>query len=99
MRSTVTTFLLWSIGSTALALAKSCPIADTSIIAHTGTPVGKEEVVDGGAIRRNPYWSEVTNTKLHIVTLYVSQPGCKSPKTGVLYLTDVFGIQLAENKL
>ncbi|KAH8912137.1 alpha/beta-hydrolase [Coniochaeta sp. PMI_546] len=80
MRTSLTTLLLWSICSIPLALAKSCPIADTSIIAHTGTPVGKEEVVNG-------------------TTLYVSKPGCKAPKVGVVYLTDVFGIQLAENKL
>ncbi|KAK4149539.1 dienelactone hydrolase family-domain-containing protein [Chaetomidium leptoderma] len=33
------------------------------------------------------------------VNLYISKPDCKKPKVGVLYLTDVFGIQLAQNKL
>lgn len=34
------------------------------------------------------------------VTLYISKPeGDSNPKAAVLYLTDVFGIQLAENKL
>ena len=36
-----------------------------------------------------------------IVNLYISSPGCSTtPKeAAVLYLTDVFGIQLAQNKL
>lgn len=34
-----------------------------------------------------------------VVTLYISKPACKKPTVGVLYLTDVFGIQLLENKL
>ncbi|KAH8898382.1 dienelactone hydrolase [Thozetella sp. PMI_491] len=59
---------------------------DTSIIAHSGDPVGKEVSHKG-------------------VTLYVTKPSehdhdhpAKSD-VAVLYLTDVFGIQLAENKL
>jgi hypothetical protein len=51
MRTTLAPLLLWSAGSIAAAFAKECPIADTSIIAHTGTPVGTEEVVDGCRIR------------------------------------------------
>ncbi|KAK3682213.1 dienelactone hydrolase [Podospora appendiculata] len=63
--------------------AASCP-GDTSIIAHTGTPVGKE------ISHKN-------------VTLYISKPNGDNKKsqydTAVLYLTDVFGLPLAENKL
>ncbi|KAF6832749.1 dienelactone hydrolase family protein [Colletotrichum plurivorum] len=64
---------------------KKCPVADVSAIAHTGPTIG-EEVTHNG------------------LTLYVTKPkgwsaGCNATKTGVLYLTDVFGIQLAENKL
>ncbi|SPQ26233.1 1d7c17ca-1cc0-4d42-b276-34afbfb10273 [Thermothielavioides terrestris] len=33
------------------------------------------------------------------VTLYVSKPSCENPTVGVVYLTDVFGIQQAENRL
>jgi hypothetical protein len=34
------------------------------------------------------------------VTLYISEPkGDVKPKAAVLYLTDVFGIQLVQNKL
>ncbi|KAK6213541.1 dienelactone hydrolase [Colletotrichum higginsianum IMI 349063] len=60
------------------------PVADVPLIAHTGTPVGKEVSYNG-------------------LTQYVSKPkkwsahGNKT--TGVLYLTDVFGIQLDQNKL
>lgn len=79
MRTSLATLLLWSSGIAA-TFAKNCPIADTSIIAHDGKPVGKEEIVDG-------------------VTFYISKPTCKTPKAAVLYLTDVFGIQLAQNKL
>ena len=72
-------------GALSLAAAANCPVADTSVIAHTGTPVGKEIVYNGS-------------------TLYVSLPkSCPDAKAAtpkaVLYLTDVFGIQLKENKL
>ncbi|KAH8897554.1 alpha/beta-hydrolase [Thozetella sp. PMI_491] len=54
------------------------------IIAHEGTPVGKEEMHNG-------------------VNMYISQSNLTlngtRPKSAVLYLTDVFGIQLLENKL
>ncbi|KAK4232835.1 dienelactone hydrolase family-domain-containing protein [Achaetomium macrosporum] len=33
------------------------------------------------------------------VNLYISKPSCKKPKVGVLYITDVFGIQHVQNKL
>jgi hypothetical protein len=33
------------------------------------------------------------------VNLYISKPSCKNPTVGVVYLTDVFGIQLAQNTL
>ncbi|GKT63085.1 dienelactone hydrolase family protein [Colletotrichum tofieldiae] len=66
------------------AAAKKCPVADVSAIAHTGTPVGEEISYNG-------------------LTQYVSKPKGWSARgnktTGVLYLTDVFGIQLAQNKL
>jgi hypothetical protein len=82
MRTSLETLLLWSTGLIASVFAKDCPIADTSIIAHAGTPVGTEQVVDG-------------------VTFYISKPKCKTrtPRAAVVYLTDVFGIQLAQNKL
>ncbi|KAH7175391.1 dienelactone hydrolase [Dactylonectria macrodidyma] len=53
------------------------------IVAHTGNPVGKEVQHEG-------------------LTLYVTKPkasGYKKSTIGVLYLTDVFGIQLPQNKL
>ena len=48
-----------------------------------------------------PRQAECSLTRIlpFIVTLYISKPACKKPKVGVLYLTDVFGIQLLENKL
>lgn len=80
MRASIAALLFWSLSPLA-ACGKECPAAgDTSIIAHEGTPVGEEMVVDG-------------------TTFYVSKPKCKQPKAAVLYLTDVFGIQLAQNKL
>ncbi|KJR84266.1 dienelactone hydrolase family protein [Sporothrix schenckii 1099-18] len=59
--------------------AHTCPVADTSIVAHSGTPVGKIEAHNG-------------------FDMYISKPEGNATKA-VLYLTDVFGIQLAENKL
>ncbi|KAM7186238.1 dienelactone hydrolase [Rhypophila sp. PSN 637] len=66
------------------ALASSCPVEDSTIVAHAGTPVGKEEVHNN-------------------VTMYISQPDEErrraKPDTAVLYLTDVFGLPLLENRL
>lgn len=81
--------LLASLLLAANVLASSC--VDSSIIAHNGTSIGKEVVHQG-------------------ITLYVTGPTHgkhdrrKSGKTAksdvaVLYLTDVFGIQLLENRL
>jgi len=78
---------------------------DTSILENEGTPVGKEEVVDGGEISVS--WKSKMRHMLirprgpHLpVTLYISEPkGDVKPKAAVLYLTDVFGIQLVQNKL
>ncbi|KAL1866755.1 hypothetical protein VTK73DRAFT_4547 [Phialemonium thermophilum] len=53
---------------------------NASLVAHDGTPVGTEEVVDG-------------------VTFYISKPTGDTVKGAVLYLTDVFGIQLLQNRL
>ncbi|KAK3368508.1 dienelactone hydrolase [Podospora didyma] len=64
--------------------AHACTAVDASAVAHTGTPVGKEVVYNN-------------------ITLYISKPDSDARKTkadtAVLYLTDVFGIQLKENKL
>ncbi|KAL7619454.1 hypothetical protein AAE478_009993 [Parahypoxylon ruwenzoriense] len=70
---------LWSTGSLVIATSaqEDCPVTGVPIIAHTGDPVGKEQVYND-------------------INLYVT--GEKSD-IGVLYLTDVFGIQLSENKL
>ncbi|KAK2027149.1 dienelactone hydrolase [Colletotrichum zoysiae] len=78
-------FVLAILGSASVAsAARKCPVADVSVIAHTGTPVGEEISYNG-------------------LTQYVSKPkagwGGSNKTTGVLYLTDVFGIQLPENKL
>ncbi|KAI1339859.1 dienelactone hydrolase [Xylariaceae sp. FL0016] len=71
---------LWALQAVFAAtacVAANCPVADVSIIAHTGDPVGKEEIHGG-------------------INMYITG---NASKTAVLYLTDVFGIQLAENKL
>lgn len=74
MRTFLTTLALCSLGAVAVS-ATGC--LDTSIIAHSGNPVGVEEVHDD-------------------VTLYITG---EQSDTAVLYLTDVFGINLTENKL
>ncbi|KAK4237936.1 protein AIM2 [Achaetomium macrosporum] len=59
---------------------------DASIVAHSGQPTGKEVVYNN-------------------ITMYISKPDSKGSRTkaregtAVLYLTDVFGIVLPENKL
>ncbi|KAI1453743.1 alpha/beta-hydrolase [Annulohypoxylon moriforme] len=70
---------LWSVGSWAgVVLGQTdCPATGASIIAHSGDPVGKEQVYND-------------------INMYVTG---NTSEIGVLYLTDVFGIQLAENKL
>ncbi|KAI1759204.1 alpha/beta-hydrolase [Hypoxylon sp. FL1150] len=70
---------LWGAGSLVSAQTnqEDCPVTGVSIIAHSGDPVGKEQVYDG-------------------INMYVTG---NTSDIGVLYLTDVFGIQLLENKL
>lgn len=41
-------FIAAFFGLSSLAAAADCPVADVSIIAHSGTPVGREEVHEGG---------------------------------------------------
>lgn len=43
------TLVLASFAGLALAFPqpKACPVADISILAHEGTPIGKEQVFDG----------------------------------------------------
>src|ERR1700761_4400703 len=84
----------------ATVLAQSCP--DASMIAHSGTPVGKEEVHNGGEYVSGDYWTRTHQVTIDLVNMYITKPhGGNTTKydTAVLYLTDVFGIQLAENKL
>lgn len=93
------------LASTALGSASDRPIdGDSSIIAHTGEPVGAEEVVDGSqcglSLSRRTRESRLTHETL--ATYYITKPGADAPDTNgaaVLYLTDVFGINLTENKL
>ncbi|KAI0838444.1 alpha/beta-hydrolase [Hypoxylon sp. FL0890] len=70
---------LWVGGSLggATSSQEDCPATGASIIAHSGDPVGKEQVYND-------------------INMYVTG---NASDTGVLYLTDVFGIQLLENKL
>ncbi|KAI1634276.1 dienelactone hydrolase [Biscogniauxia mediterranea] len=72
-------FALWSFGTLikGSSCRTGCPVADVSIIAHEGDPVGREEVYNG-------------------VNMYITG---EPSDTAVLYLTDVFGIQLLENRL
>ncbi|KAK4034413.1 dienelactone hydrolase family-domain-containing protein, partial [Parachaetomium inaequale] len=64
----------------------TCQTLDASIVAHTGQPVGQEVKHDN-------------------ITLYITKPDQKNPRTKaragkvVLFLTDVFGLALPENKL
>ncbi|KAI1849599.1 hypothetical protein JX265_007938 [Neoarthrinium moseri] len=75
--SSATLMGLGSFASACKAAATKCPVADVSVIAHEGTPVGREEVHDG-------------------VNLYITG---NASGTAVLYLTDVFGINLTQNRL
>src|ERR1700712_409077 len=100
MHALSSTLALWGLSTQvdACGAATPCPVADVSIIANTGTPVGREEVHDGGKpvipINRDmSVTAGLTNAK---VNLYIT--GNKSD-TAVLYLTDVYGINLTQNKL
>ncbi|KAI1483639.1 alpha/beta-hydrolase [Daldinia eschscholtzii] len=70
---------LLSIGALAGAASvpEDCPPTGVSVIAHSGDPVGKEQIHEG-------------------INMYVTG---NASDVGVLYLTDVFGIQLLENRL
>ncbi|EAQ91502.1 hypothetical protein CHGG_03437 [Chaetomium globosum CBS 148.51] len=86
--STLSNALLLAGGAVAGCLGKpsACQSVDASIVAHTGEPLGKE----------------VTHNN---ITLYIAEPDAKDPRTkaragsAILFLTDVFGLALAENKL
>lgn len=88
---------LLTLASASLALGKR-PITDVSaLIKHTGESVGKEVDYNGSKLA-NQAMSRRSSERLiqNAVTQYVT--GEKSD-TAVLYLTDVFGIQLNENRL
>lgn len=76
---------------------------DPSIIAHTGTPVGTTKTYQGGNKDASDPVTVLTPLNLltyqYIATLYVSEPPCRNPTIGVVYLTDAFGIQFVNNKL
>lgn len=92
------------LGFGTLVHAQSCPVGgDASIVAMAGTSVGTEQVVDGSKSRwsvRGPKCSRKL-TKICLVTMYVTKPNASAPvtNTALLYLTDVFGINLTENRL
>lgn len=81
-----------------LATGMDCPSKDNSIIAHTGTSVGKIETHGGGECGALDVTCQcVTNLWALAVSMYIT--GDPKSTSAVLYLTDVFGIQLAENRL
>ncbi len=84
-------FALWSVVSVSTATADDGPI-----IRHDGDPVGREEVYNGSMYAQSAQQSPGPLTKV-VVNLYIT--GDKTSDTAVLYLTDVFGIQLLENRL
>ena len=85
--------------------AASC--VDASIVALSGTPVGTEVKHGNGEFVRNETASPFLLLTLTVlpVTLYITKPDKNNARAkaregiAVLYLTDVFGIALAENKL
>ena len=80
--------------------ATKCPVADTSIVAHTGKSVGRVEKHNGRKLTPD-HWSQRKLTV--IVDMYITKPtDCDARahhKTGVIFFTDVFGIQLAQGRL
>ena len=90
------TYLLALAGAVSALAMTHCPVADVSAIAHSGKPVGKEVEHDDSECGGNAPSRPCAYLIFRSVTLYVT--GRKSD-TAVLYLTDVFGIQLDENKL
>ncbi|KAK0622791.1 dienelactone hydrolase [Immersiella caudata] len=72
--------------ATATLAHTDCKSVDASIVRHTGYPVGVEETHSN-------------------IRLYIAKPDASSvrakekPTSAILYLTDVFGIELAENRL
>ena len=110
--STVASTLMLLAGGVAAAPAKGeCGSVDTSIIAHTGTPVGAEIDLAGSTFASPPPTATTRPTKRTsdanrlTARVYVTKPDKSSSraknrkKAAVLYLTDVFGIDLVGNKL
>ncbi|KAJ4393399.1 hypothetical protein N0V93_002609 [Gnomoniopsis smithogilvyi] len=66
-----------------LEVARSQCTDVSSIIAHDGTPTGTEQVING-------------------INMYIVRPssgGANNNSTAIVYASDIFGIQLAQNKL
>jgi dienelactone hydrolase len=78
---------------------KSCPVADVSILAHDGIPVGYEKVYDGRQSIQKLDRSDPWLTSAYLVNFYISEPKGKKHDTVILLLTDVLGIQYLKNKL
>lgn len=92
----------------ASALSSTCAVGgDSSIVANDGTPVGTEEIIDGseceaasGVVGIGMGPERRTLTRL-AVNMYISRPNASAPvtNTAVIYLTDVYGINLTQNRL
>ncbi|KAK4099018.1 alpha/beta-hydrolase [Parathielavia hyrcaniae] len=84
--SILSTALLLAGGAVARRYGKPSTCLDSSIVAHSGTPVGKE-------------------VKHGNLTIYISQPDKNNARAraragaAVLFLTDVWGLALLENRL
>ncbi|KAI2606767.1 alpha/beta-hydrolase [Hypoxylon sp. NC1633] len=79
MQKFTSIFALWGASSFARAVSfqEECPVTGVPIIAHSGEPVGTEQVYEG-------------------INMYITG---NASETAVLYLTDIFGLDLLENKL
>ena len=81
-------------------LKSNNPFDVSNIIAHEGTEIGLVEEYDGGKSRYTsiPEWLRCTAPILTMLAVDMYVTGVQSD-LAVLYITDVFGIQLQNNKL
>ena len=103
MRSFPLTSLLSVLLASAAFAHSDCTAVDASVVKHDGFPKGTEEVQNGSKSAPLPFKSLPPN--LSQARLYISKPdktsvrGKANTDTAVVYLTDVFGIELLENRL
>lgn len=74
----------------------SCEVANVNV-AHTGTPTGELKNINGGTDVEVVISGQAANH--YLVDMYISYPAGNSTELSILYMTDIFGVKLLQNRL